>query len=50
MDRSSGQSSASSTGLTEPEALQLLTQDGANELPHKPPRSVWLIFFMTMGA
>lgn len=50
MDTSSGQSSGSSTGLAEAVAWRLLTQDGPNELPHKPPRSVWLIFFMAMGA
>ena len=30
--------------------MRLLTQDGPNELPHKPQRSVWLTFFMAMGA
>ena len=39
MDTTSGQS----FGLTEAEALRRLKQDGPNELPRKPPRSVWRI-------
>lgn len=37
-----------SSGLSEVEALRRLTQDGSNELPHKPPRSVWLIAFQVI--
>jgi P-type Ca2+ transporter type 2C len=56
MDTPSGQSSASapdltsgsSSGLTEVEAQSRLTQDGPNELPRKPPRSVWRIAFQVI--
>jgi P-type Ca2+ transporter type 2C len=36
------------SGLTEVEALARLRQDGPNELPRKPPRSVWLIAFQVI--
>jgi P-type Ca2+ transporter type 2C len=36
------------SGLTEVEALTRLRQDGPNELPRKPPRSVWLIAFQVI--
>ena len=37
-----------SSGLSEVEALRRLTQDGANELPRKPPRPVWRIAFQVI--
>ncbi|MEQ1535594.1 MAG: cation-translocating P-type ATPase [Burkholderiaceae bacterium] len=37
-----------STGLSEVEALRLLTQDGPNELQRKPPRPVWRIAFQVI--
>jgi P-type Ca2+ transporter type 2C len=37
-----------SSGLSEVEALRRLTQDGANELPRKPPRPLWRIAFQVI--
>ena len=37
-----------SSGLSEVEALRLLTQDGPNELQRKPPRPVWRIAFQVI--
>ena len=48
MDTSSGTSSDTASGLSEAEALRLLKQDGLNELPRKPPRSVWRIAFQVI--
>jgi P-type Ca2+ transporter type 2C len=36
------------SGLSEAQALSRLNQDGPNELPRKPPRSVWLIAFQVI--
>jgi Ca2+-transporting ATPase len=47
MDTSSG-TSDSASGLSETEALRRLNQDGPNELPRKPPRSVWRIAFQVI--
>jgi P-type Ca2+ transporter type 2C len=44
MDTTSGQP----FGLTEADALRRLKQDGPNELPRKPPRSVWRIAFQVI--
>lgn len=48
MEISSGTSSDSASGLSEAEALRRLKQDGPNELPRKPPRSVWRIAFQVI--
>lgn len=48
MDTSFGTSSDSASGLSETVALSRLKQDGPNELPRTPPRSVWRIAFQVI--